>query len=349
MYVFQSVQSQMSDMLLKCLFLLLAFRAKCQLQSFCDGKWEASNISDISSYPILAARNHYNLSTARESAVEFVNTACPAQVAHYTCYYHGDTQRAQNIEFKRFIPNPPTNDSDGCVSFHPLEFLELIRNRVVIFHGDSILGNVWTSLFCSLYSASKSLYSIDFRKLIKGGDILCPLGEAAHSYNQGGTIKFPHFNVTLHFALMNEYYSTFTKFIEFNKNYIIIYNTGLHYNEEAKFNHDMKEAASALSNYFTNKRHRNETIPLLFFAETTPQHFNTTANGYYDEIALNHKGSKQCVPTVKEGVEGHNFTRLLEADWRNRTSQNISHRLSNKAILQSFHGQRLYMINMINM
>jgi hypothetical protein len=298
--------------------LLIAFKSDQFIQSFCDGKWEGSNSPDISSYQIVAARNHYNSSTARNSSLEFVNTACPAQVAHYTCYYLGDPQRAKIIEFKRFIPNPSSNEDDGCLPFHPLEFLELIRNREVILHGDSIIGNVWTSLFCSLYSVTESKYFIDFKKLVKQCDELCPLGKAAHSYKHGGSIKFEHFNTTIHFMLANSYSPNLVKFIESHKHSIIIYNVGLHYNEKPKFDKDMGSAASALSAYFVDKRQRNESIPLVFFAETSPQHFDANPNGYYGQLTGNYAGVRKCVPIVKEGIEGHNLSTIYQADWRNR-------------------------------
>jgi hypothetical protein len=297
----------------------LTFRSGSQsIKNFCDGKWERSSIPDVSSYPIIAARSHYNSSTSTESSLEFINTACPAQVAHYTCYYHGDTKRAQNIEFKRFIPDPPTTENEACLPFHPVEFLELIRNKEVIFYGDSILGNLWTSLFCSLYSTTHSTYSINFIKLDKCDELLCPLGEASHSYNHGGSIKFEHFNVTMHYMLVNTYDSNFVKFIDMNKDKIIIYNVGLHYNDEKQFDHDMEEAASALSTYFNSKRQQNESLPLLFFAESSPQHFPVNPNGYYDQLTQNYIGIKQCLPIIKEGETGHDSQSIYQADWRNR-------------------------------
>lgn len=305
--------------------------------AYCEGSWKSSRTADPASYPIVASRQPLRIDDYNTSVRDFLESACPAQTAHYTCYYHGNTTHAQELEFRRYIPyhfstsNPRNEDNDHstCLLFRPFEFLSLLRNRRMFFLGDSILGNLYVSLFCSLYHVSESHHRVNFIKLFGCDKVLCPFDTESHSYNHGDVLTFREFNTSLFFFIFNKIEFDLRGVVDYygmTADDIVIINQGIHYNEPKSFAGHLRSFHLQLNKLWSNHDFRTR-MPILLYAESTPQHFpaemENQANGYYKPVTTTQEQlpvnrTRKCRSFISSKPTTEEKQRVYKSDWRNR-------------------------------
>eukprot|EP01033_Poteriospumella_lacustris_P009197 gene9197-6614_t len=266
------------------------------------------------------------------SVRDFLESACPAQVAHYTCYYHGNASHAQELEFRRYVPhqvstNDPRNadnDDSTCLPFRLVEFLSLLRNRRVFFLGDSILGNLYVSLFCSLYHVAESHHRINFIKLYSCDKVLCPFDSESHSYNHADVLTFREYNASLFYFIYNQVDFDLRRVADhfgMTADDVLVINPGIHYNDRNLFTGHLRVLHSQLTGMWADRDFRARA-PTVLFAESTPQHFPAQAegqaNGYYPQLTTGFQGERKCRPFVGPNSTAEERQRVYESDWRNR-------------------------------
>lgn len=259
---------------------------------YCEGEWKDFDSPDMSTYMTVAARNQLDTSDFDASSRIFINNACPAQVVQHTCYYFGDPAHARKLEYRRWILKD--NPNDRCVPFRPTEFLSLVRDRRVLFLGDSVMGELFVSLLCALYHTTESFYRFRFMMLLHGDNFLRPLNQSKHSYNQGGTITFHALKVTMAHILVNhpnENIAGILKSHRVTTQDIIVLNPGLHFNDRGEYRNALGSLQTLLQSL---KQSSPGNFPIIFYLQITPQHFPDMPNGYYGQRPKNFKGTRIC-------------------------------------------------------
>jgi hypothetical protein len=74
------------------------------------------------------------------------SAACPLEAFSRNGYYLGLQNRTQVLSRRRWI-----SSNESCRSFNESEFLSEIRDRVLVFVGDSLMDEVYSTLICHLY------------------------------------------------------------------------------------------------------------------------------------------------------------------------------------------------------
>jgi hypothetical protein len=277
----------------------------------------------------------------------FFAEACPAESLLRACYFHTgkDPTKIQSLERRVFKPNNPQ-----CKQFQPLDFLEMLRNRRLILYGDSIMSQIFSAFVCALYRLTTSSYGMDFVKLWKGqcNEINCPFGKPQHSLFAGGWINFPVVNVsiiqiTASYYGFKEFEAVLHQYAPLSSHDIILYNFGMHYNNETEYGLQMTRFAEDMKTKFLNtsyhwhrRREEHESlvshgdavlnddetdetstesslVPELFFIESSPQHFDSPLNGYYKQ-ETNDYHKDYCDATTDMNLK-------YEHDWRNRIAE----------------------------
>ena len=327
--------------------------------SYCDGDWtdppytkwlrhdsnDSSGQEDLNAmvqqygnYKIYASRTAFDRHHSTQTVEKFVQEACPAQQAGYTCYYGEHNQdKSKLLEARRFLPHNPMT----CQPFTVSKFLKLISNRKILILGDSISGQVWESLVCTLYEISgvtTHLYT-HFNQHFKNfnNPLLVPVPidtkkigveNPLHAHIVSGYMTLKELNSTISFVSepldMTNYIPRMIKKYQLHKQDILIFNMGMHVNQEQQQTFaevllpaKRKEIEEVLGVKCVNNQEcssipNKNDAPMIFISETTPQHFSTD-NGYYTNDAK-----------IKSyGCSPHNFTltnddRLVRSDdWRN--------------------------------
>ncbi len=244
--------------------------------------------------------------------------ACPTESLLRSCYFHTDKNYStiQLLEMRKFKPKNPK-----CLQFEPFGFLELIRNRRIIMLGDSIMTQIFASLVCALYRVTYSTYDMDFHKLwgSQCNEINCPFGQGKHSHLLGGWINFPLVNASI--VQVGQYNFNYQEVsghlkritIPLTKHDIVIYNFGIHYNNEDEFKYAIKDLKADFPNLLATFSEDRNNQPQWFFLGTTPQHFDTPKTGYYKQETKDYHKT-YCDPFANE-------TETFEADWRNRMAE----------------------------
>jgi hypothetical protein len=313
-----------------------------------EGEWRNITAQDNDSLYFLHAsrmRQHHDDSKAgiEQDLQEYFQQACPSESLIHACYFHKDRDplKTQSLEHRLYFPTNPT-----CQSFDPYLFLEMLRHRRLILIGDSVMGQLFSSLLCSLYRITHAVYGLDFQMLWKGNctPLTCPFNQAIHSHLEGGWINFPVVNASIiHLSAFTYDFNALKSMLNslampLTRHDVVIHNFGLHYNEEHEFQIAMNAFVSDISGLLNtvtsssssdesssidtnlsesedqgshlNKDQQQHGGPHWFFIDTLPQHFSTPLNGYYS----NNMPKPMCQATT-------NFTEKFENDWRNRIAE----------------------------
>lgn len=280
----------------------------------CYGQWVYNEtIQPSARYP------HFNLSLADKTAAAFIQTACPAQQSMYTCYYSAvNYTRALHVMNTQYIPH----DQQSCQAFDAEKLLSRLRNRKLIYLGDSIIAQTWISIFCRLYQSPMQSfvesYNVGFVSFGGGCNPLnCPLGGTNHSALTDGYIKFGKpYDTTIILHIMPRYSAKKTLNEVINNHHttsqdLVIFNLGVRYNNHDEYHRVMKSFVSDLSELVSKQL---TVVPRFFFQQSTPQHFGGD-NGYFTPGASKHQ---ETMDSCK--VSGHNssMSSMFDLDWRNR-------------------------------
>lgn len=278
--------------------------------SYCSsGQWidnYKDNKHDIQEYKFLSFFKD-NYTTSKELLME----SCPVELFIQNCRYHGISDRSNILLNRKWIPE----NSSNCIPYKSSNFLSLLRNKKLYMLGDSVMHQVWTTLFCSLYNKQRIIY--DIRWLYYDHKNICLFRNGYHcSYHTSLNVSYFHdiiTNTTVYFGWLSpiltpksSYIKTIIDIGNLNHNDIILINIGAHYNYGQQFlykNH-LDLIRSEVNKLDITSNH---IIPTIFFMETFPQHFDSIYNGYFSD-KLN---SRQC--------KSINNTRLINInwDWRN--------------------------------
>lgn len=270
----------------------------------CDaGQW-VDNVSSPLSSTGRYAHTGYNPKNTSKGVQTWLSHACPVQTFEFSCYYHEtfpdnfhffDNQTGRSTAIARRGWKPKHTQ---CQHFHIHTFLHLLQNKQVLFVGDSVMLQIWTSLVCTLFSASKTALSymdhidISWTNFRDKDTYICPKG-IEHCFVIDGHVHVLQTNTTFYAKTMDVFQPhTFQQLLHnlsFTSNDVLIFNNGLHINDE----HTYREVLHNVTKSFHQINHTEDRLHHVFFLETTPQHFGTM-NGFYNYFAAFYLNS--CVP-----------------------------------------------------
>jgi len=269
----------------------------------CQGSWEQQsividavndNLPQTEPYPPMRF-NNYGVDISK-LAHELIHKydLCPFEELVFNCGFRNVSKLRLNqiIKSRNWVPklSPTIPDNNNvntpCQAFDPKKFLSLIANRKVLFAGDSLMFQTWSSLVCSLSKVSQIDEKSSIIKWKRDSWLLdaCPLNKF-HCHMDRGSIYFPEFNTTIMHYKFVIYHdtedATVKKILEKNKmkkNDIVFYNFGLWIEDVKDYRRLVKD--------FTTEIHQLEksasnVLPHFLFLETAPQHF-PTPNGYFN-------------------------------------------------------------------
>lgn len=274
-------------------------------------------------HPFLAGRSSYDSKYPNNTSNQpWFSEVCPTQTTLHSCYYHGNVTLARILERRSWV----TTDSK-CASFHPMEFLELIRNRRIIIIGDSMLTQMWQALTCILYGATEQKLYVHWAKMWRCNSITCPGGSEQHSNCYGGVMRFPFVNATIidkkMYKYTKEYFFGTLRRLKLSSRDVVLINFGMHYNVEKEYQRVISQFANDL------KDEKKAGLPLhhAAFLETTPQHY-ANGNGYFSS---GQEYGNSCVPLQQPGNQA-------QLDWRNRIVHSVFTDQSSLQIIQLAFG-----------
>lgn len=307
------------------LFLLLHLSIALSYDDVCkEGSWKEIDPL-IDPLPSQYARNRY-IGKDKSSEIEFLHTACKAQVLFYSCYYQeGHPEypfpqgRAKRLEYSRFHPENPL-----CLAPRTSDMLSILQNRRILLLGDSVMIQIYLDLLCKLSSSVDIDIDITFGVNTHRPTLQCPFGKK-HCHPYSGLARIRSFNIELYGQQMG-YEEGFikSKFINFingfnmTKKDIVVFNYGLHCNNQIQYKSILTEFMNELLEY-----QQSDTMPTIFLLESTPQHF-PTSNGYFDPDVA--KESQFCgLPNVtSKDFESPDFTKWFRSlDYRNILLQSL--------------------------
>ena len=264
----------------------------------CDGEW-IDESDTIDAYFVPAGNASWR------DSMTWLRTACETEMTSHSCYWKGETEKAQRLEKRRFSPHDPIT----CHPFSPNDFLSLLKGRRLLFIGDSLSSQIFASLICALRVVSQPQLSmkwgmgkyISMRNSGRTDEAqLCPFGEY-HCLLDKLFCGFEFENIFIARATMFQY--TDDLFVKALKDFqmmeddIVVINFGLHYGEENMYTSSLRRFRDLIESDFIIY---NISRPQLFFLETTPQHFFGSRNGYFQG------STTRCAP-LESNV----------SDWRN--------------------------------
>lgn len=243
----------------------------------------------------------------RTNSLSHWNTAdyfsvCPFQMAPFSCYMHGRGSQEENQTYE--------TSSCDMEKFSPKRFLSEMRNKKIVFVGDSVSMQMFTSLTCSLhYREFNPEYKIDWFDISSGiNNSFCqPGGQYCHV--KYGISYYPDYDVQiildfLHGIVPLQY---FTDAHHLSSKDVLVLNHGLHYNSNQKL-----EFIEMVKKYAHEYAHADPaTRPYTIWRETSPQHFKTPT-GYYDPSA----SQERCQPYA-------DIEYAYKNDFRNRLVDSI--------------------------
>ena len=257
------------------------------------GKWKASQ----SAFPGHFARSK-NISFWR-------NLACPAEMRMYSCYLRSYSagRDAENSQWH--------STSCRLDSFHPVSFLEHLRNRRLLFSGDSLQMQFFQTIVCSLHDTGlEMVYNLSWADIshIFGPDMFHLDCNVVHS------VYYPAYNATVLLYIPNSqhhYDSNFlSQYIELGSlsfNDVVIVNFGVAWDS-------IESAVLSLAKQHSELESTNR--PWLIWREVSIQHFQNTNKsvplGYYN-------GSNNNLPCLTR----IDRNRAYEEDYRNRFAERV--------------------------
>jgi hypothetical protein len=278
-----------------------------------DGIWE-ERTGEVD-YVTTAARIYRNDTSDHSLDQKWLKDACRVQAVMHSCYYWGRND-SKSIDYRRWKPRNPNS---RCLPFSPQEFLKRMKNKNLVFMGDSVIAQYFFALVCTL--TRLTTLTFELRHHNTGKTKFCPFGNEHCTYIDS-TVRIPSINATLKVSRMRkmvqtvhvvdgEYYghdALWKPLYGLNlSRTAYFYNFGLHINESSVYSRLLQWLVKDLS-------HFNRTaFPRLYFVETSPQHFGGS-NGYYhkhlaDELLREHRG---CVKNNRSDED------MANLDWRNR-------------------------------
>lgn len=285
---------------------------------YCEGSWEQLAFAD-DKYHIDAARTVHD----PQSNQLWLAQACPAQIAVYTCYFHGNASKSAELERRRFVLHGGSVGKETCEPFFPIDFLQSIRGKRLVLIGDSIMGQLWVSLVCTLHSLVHNRLDVEFGRLPGCNDIICPDPHSGkHSFLEGGWMHFPSFNATISHVVQSKFdlqdVLRVFRSHRLGARDIVTMNFGVHYNREEEYDAAMKQFRDELlvgvygdgSTNTTTQNVHNNTLPRILYFQSAPQHFRGSS-GYYDQNTQRYPYGFQCEPVASLSLR-------RAADWRNR-------------------------------
>lgn len=291
-----------------------------------------SNISDISKvregkwennfYPYLS-----NFTRSTILTKIWTEEHCPVEHEHQCCYLHYGIPKGESIEKRKFIYN-----NCEMKDFNPIDFLNLLKNKRILFAGDSVTGQFFVNIVCSLHGYAKAVADVVWVERA-GCTERCGFADATITYPDYDVVLIHH-NVYHPIRQMYDpklMITMLTTKSKLRKNDIMLFNLGLHYSTKREYKeviHDFAKEITAIKRLDkANPFHKNGTststvltnsaqtnIPFIFWQETSPQHFkHGHSNGYFDH---SYRGKNpECVKIDLKVA----FTE----DWRNRIVENI--------------------------
>lgn len=280
------------------------------LQNCGQGKWIASPRTHeeltYDAYEIHATRTKFDYLHQKESINTFIKTACPAQRAIYSCQFRNDNHtHTKDLETRTFIPS----NTQQCSPFNPFQFLQLLRNRRVLFIGDSITGQIWESLLCTLHPLEDSHTYVNFwtppscdttrhclskPKKMNSGSKKHQESEPVHGYMKSGYIQFRTSNISLSYHVQVRYvkdaFVPLIKQYNLHSNDIVIINHGLFYANMTEYRGHLQAFHQEVKDF---QQERPDDLPLIFFEHTTPQHFDYETGAY---VKGKSDQTEECVP-----------------------------------------------------
>ena len=118
--------------------------------SACDGEGTWSAVTFQNTYHTAASRI---TSAEVSSGVDWFEASCPTQSFVYSCYYHNKKAKSvlSSLDHRRWdTPNA------ACLRFYPYDFIQSLSGRRLVLYGDSVMGQIWQSLVCSLNQVTNS-------------------------------------------------------------------------------------------------------------------------------------------------------------------------------------------------
>jgi hypothetical protein len=276
-----------------------------------DGIWE-ERTGEVD-YVTTAARVYRNDTSDHSLDQKWLKDACAVESIMYSCYYWGRND-SKSIDYRRWKPSDPNS---RCLPYSPQEFLKRMKNKSIVFMGDSVMGEYFFAFVCTLTNLTTLTYELN--EYMTRPTNFCPFG-ADHCAYVDSTITIPSINATLKFSRMQlvrrqvidgQYYGNDAIWkpvygFDYSRT-AYIFNFGLHINEPEAYSRQLQAFLKDFSYY------NHTDFPRIYFLETTPQHFGGS-NGYYqkglaDELLRENKG---CVKNNRSDED------MAYLDWRNR-------------------------------
>lgn len=266
------------------------------------------------------ARTHFDPANIRSAQQEWLKYACPTQSFIYSCYYHeGHLESvlpknyAENAEQRVFVAKDPQ-----CLPFYPYNFLDVIRNRRLLFIGDSVAMQVFESLICALHKSTP----VDTKGSLWGHSKsfsahTCPFGDRNCYLRPGSAVSMHAAGVGVHMHHL-EFFNNASFWgaiheLGMTKNDIVLFNIGLHYNNMTAYESDIGAFLESLS---VVRAASSDNTPHILFLETTPQHF-PTENGYYPSSYATDNIRRCGVARTANTSVADLQAKMRQLDWRN--------------------------------
>jgi hypothetical protein len=217
----------------------------------------------------------------------------PSQ-SQYVCH---DLPKGSFVPFRKFV-------SENCEldEFRPLQFLSLLRNRRLLFGGDSVIGQQFFMIFCSLFDVVETKYTWELKEYRFIGEVFFP------EYNATMIIKLyllEHLRKGETLNLLDHYISVGKLFSPTD---MLISNFGLMFNHPEWMKPYLDRWITDLESISVKER------PIILWRETTTQHFpppippdNSIPEGFFSGFIHN----QSCRPLT-------NLLTSYEQDYRNR-------------------------------
>lgn len=303
-----------------CLFstriVLLLLSSSQLLEAFCEGVWKTSDDAVSYQSPAVAARVPFNVSSA-DDLQRWKRYACPVEQARHSCFSIKTNGRVKSSQVENL--NWVTMDKN-CAEFWSSHFLESIKNRVIVFIGDSVMAQIWIALVCSLSSTTPVTFHPTWSSLKRWRNYECPFGQQ-HCHLSRGIVTIKLANVTIkYFEDYGYSKSGFEANLKTNMlgpNDIVFFNYGLHSSDNISY-------LQSIESFFSDiglRRQQSSDVPHVLFLETLPQHFGGE-NGEYDKEKL--KNITTCLP-VKDYIKAHANDHRNRAVERIAANYNFSH------------------------
>jgi GDSL/SGNH-like Acyl-Esterase family found in Pmr5 and Cas1p len=307
-----------------------------QCTTKCEGYWTQYSRVSQKRYHQFGARTPFNATEEGAGVDNWYNEACPLEEIPHTCYEIGEASHANGTvetqESREWVFK-----SNDCLEFYPANFLESIRDRDVVFYGDSIMTQLYSALVCMLYKTTRVVIHPVWateKMFGHGPRFACPRWPN-NCYLLSAVATVRSANTTLHFV--DGYYmdergrENFKKMmhnLKLQSNDIVVMNVGMHSNNRTEHKEQMDgffaelfewendrnpqtlPASYIVQGAAPNDKNPQSSLPHILFLETPPQHFPDSAdgNGYFTEH-MRYDG-KKCAPLADVDLAARN-------DWRN--------------------------------